>query len=758
LALPPRAAPDERKRLEALHRLAVLDTLPEPVFDAITAAAAQVCQVPIALVSLIDAERQWFKSNVGLAGTGQTPREVAFCDHAIRGEQLLEVADAALDPRFAHNPLVTGEPNIRFYGGAPIVMPGGERIGTVCVIDREPRRLSDLQRATLQSLGRIASACLAERSRHVAMTRELAASESRYRAIVEDQSELISLAGRNRTLTFVNPAYARHFGREPAQMVGHDLLDFVDEADRAAVVAHWQRVCGQDAPISNVNRMRSAQGRACWVAWTNRTLRDAAGQVVSVQSVGRDITDQSLAEQALAESERRYRGLYESTPVILHSIDAQGRLLNVSDRWLQVMGYAREEVIGRFSSEFLTPESARHAREAVLPEFFHTGRCDRVPYQFVRKDGAVVDILLSAILERDEQGLPFRSLAALEDVTETRRMAAELGRTHARLDAIVDNVPALLGHWDRDGITRFANRELQAAAGLQPEQIIGLPLQAIYDAVDPQGYPLLAPRVAAVLQGERQDFELPVHTGSGLRQLRMTLVPDQPPHGPIAGFYGMAHDITQRMSAERRLQEALKEKETLLKEVYHRVKNNLQVVQSLLNLQRRSLPEGLARVALDESVQRVRAMALVHEKLYQAGNLAVVMLPHYTEDLLAQLAEANGVAQRQILLSADIAPVNTGLDGAIPFGLLVTELVSNALKHAFHDRSGGEVRVGLVQQAGGALLSVSDNGTGLAPGFDLATCDSMGLQLARSLARQLGGELYAADAGGAAFRALLTRL
>jgi len=151
---------NERIRQEALIGLRVLDTLPEPVFDAITAAAAAACGVPIALVSLVDADRQWFKSNVGLPGVDQTPREVAFCDHAIRDNRLFEVPSASDDTRFAGNPLVVGEPRIRFYAGAPIELPNGARVGTVCVIDREPRHLTDEQRALLLCLSRVASAAL----------------------------------------------------------------------------------------------------------------------------------------------------------------------------------------------------------------------------------------------------------------------------------------------------------------------------------------------------------------------------------------------------------------------------------------------------------------------------------------------------------------------------------------------------------------------------------------------------------------------
>jgi GAF domain-containing protein len=132
---------DESQRVAQLRELLVLDSAPEPVFDSIVKLASEVCGVPIALVSLVDTERQWFKASVGLPGVNETPRDVAFCAHAIQDDALFEVPDAKNDARFSANPLVTGNPDIRFYAGAPLVLDGGARVGTLCVIDRQARQL-----------------------------------------------------------------------------------------------------------------------------------------------------------------------------------------------------------------------------------------------------------------------------------------------------------------------------------------------------------------------------------------------------------------------------------------------------------------------------------------------------------------------------------------------------------------------------------------------------------------------------------------
>lgn len=155
---------EERRRL-ALKRYGLLDTAPEAIFDGITLAIANICQVPIALVSLVDSNRQWFKSAYGLQ-VGETPRDIAFCDHAIqRPNELMVVEDAVADPRFHDNPLVIDYPHIRFYAGKPIVTNDGHAIGTLCVIDRKPRSLERYQLEALNALSSSVAAILEERRR-----------------------------------------------------------------------------------------------------------------------------------------------------------------------------------------------------------------------------------------------------------------------------------------------------------------------------------------------------------------------------------------------------------------------------------------------------------------------------------------------------------------------------------------------------------------------------------------------------------------
>jgi len=146
---------DEQERLEALRRYEILDTAAEQVFDDITALTASVCKTPMCLLTFVDKDRQWFKSNIGL-DVKETSRNISFCAHAILQHDLFEVPDALVDDRFARNPLVMGEPHIRFYAGVPLVTPQGKAVGTLCVIDRVPRELTEEQRGKIRALAQSA--------------------------------------------------------------------------------------------------------------------------------------------------------------------------------------------------------------------------------------------------------------------------------------------------------------------------------------------------------------------------------------------------------------------------------------------------------------------------------------------------------------------------------------------------------------------------------------------------------------------------
>jgi two-component sensor histidine kinase len=214
----------------------------------------------------------------------------------------------------------------------------------------------------------------------------------------------------------------------------------------------------------------------------------------------------------------------------------------------------------------------------------------------------------------------------------------------------------------------------------------------------------------------------------------------------------LQEEVAERKQAEVRITASLNEKEALLNEVHHRVKNNLQAVCSLLHLQSRDVQNREARRTLQESRNRVRAMALVHEKLYRSGNLARVDFAEYIRSLTSSLVRSFGVDSNAIRLHVEIDQVFLSIDYAVPCGLIVNELVHNALKHAFPDRREGEIRISCHQNDEGLVLQISDNGAGIPADPDLGKTNSLGLQLVRTLVEQLDGSIEVSNSAGTDFR------
>jgi len=222
-----------------------------------------------------------------------------------------------------------------------------------------------------------------------------------------------------------------------------------------------------------------------WMDTRGEAIRSADGTIVGLRGTAQEITARKAQEQALALTQARLQALYESTPAMLHSIDEQGRLLNVSDAWLARLGYQRSEVIGRLSGDFLTAASREFASREVLPAFFRTGRCDDVPYQMVAKDGEVVDVLLSAILERGAPGQPARSLAVTKDVTLRRRAERALAHEHQRLLNLVDSTRAGTWEWNVQTGEVIVNERWADILGWQRDALVPVTNQFRVDIAHP---------------------------------------------------------------------------------------------------------------------------------------------------------------------------------------------------------------------------------------------------------------------------------
>lgn len=262
--------------------------------------------------------------------------------------------------------------------------------------------------------------------------------------------------------------------------------------------------------------------------------------------------------------------------------------------------------------------------------------------------------------------------------------------------------------------------------------------------------------------GEKITLDLAVEPGELARTyssgrkggaiFEITMYPVTSPHGEVVHVVAIWRDVTERRQAEVNVRASLQEKELLLKEVHHRVKNNLQVVSSLLSLQGESIKDPPSRRAFREARDRVRSMASIHEMLYQSGDLARIDFSGYISNLASQLFSSHNVNPERVKLQIDVEPVSLGINLGVPCGLLINELMTNALKHAFPGGRAGTIMVGLKEMPDHSIrLAVRDNGIGLSPDIDVSAADSLGFQLITTLVSQLNATLEVRRDGGTEF-------
>ena len=278
----------EASRQQSLDRLSVLDSGAEASFDGLVHAAAAICGTPIALISLIDHDRQWFKANVGLEGVSETSRAISFCTHAIEQRDLFVVEDAQLDPRFASSPLVTGDPRIRFYAGAPLHLTDGAAVGTLCVIAREPLRLTDQQREVLRQLGRTAV--------HLLEGRRALMAEGDMRQEAERISSgmpigLYATDGEG-ACTFTNPRWQEIFGLSLEESLGSGWADTIHPEDRSAVFAEWTQAAEEAREFEMGFRLLRRDGSLINVHSQAKAFRDPAGVITGFLGFAQDVTSE----------------------------------------------------------------------------------------------------------------------------------------------------------------------------------------------------------------------------------------------------------------------------------------------------------------------------------------------------------------------------------------------------------------------------------------------------------------------------------
>jgi PAS domain S-box-containing protein len=573
--------------------------------------------------------------------------------------------------------------------------------------------------------------------------------EEKFRQLADHPGEVLWMMDANSGETlYISPAYEQIWGRSyrelPATLDG--WVQPVHPDDRPKVLeAYNAALTGTLEDRGLEYRITRPDGSTRWVWSRIYPILNAAGDVYRIAGTSNDITKQKWAWESLRESEERYRLMADNATDLISRHSAQGVYLYASPASRALLGFRPEELLGTSAYGYLHPDDTDAIRRADADggTFLSAGTA---MYRVRRKDGAYVWFESSArVVRHPLTGEVQEVIVVSRDITARRRAEEAL----RRYEFIANSSNEFMTLINREYVYEAANTAYCKAHGREREQIVGRSVSDVWGQETFTG--VIKGYLDHCFAGNDVQYERWFDFGSsGRRYVAVNYCPYRGESGEVTHAVVVSHDLTDRKRDEDAIHASLKEKEMLLKEIHHRVKNNLQVISSLLNLQSNSIESKETRELVRESQNRVRSMALIHEKLYQSESLAQVQFAEYLRNLTRDLFRSYSAGGVGLKLQAEEIPLD--VDTAIPCGLIINELVSNALKYAFPAGRTGDLHISFLKiSRERCAMTVTDNGVGLPADIDVKNPKTLGLQLVNMLVNQLHGTLDVVTDGGTTF-------
>jgi PAS domain S-box-containing protein len=545
---------------------------------------------------------------------------------------------------------------------------------------------------------------------------------------------------------------------------------YPDIAYRKNITGTIRRIIDENKYFEHFeSTIRTKNGDLKVISWNTRAIPDDAGSIENFVAIGVDITERKRIGDALKESEERYSALFYHNNSVSLLIDPDaGMIVEANSAACTYYGYTREQMTGLriFDLNHLPAEIVLHnlfvAKNAGEKHFFSD-------HFLANGERRSVEIFSGPI---NVKGKPlFYSI--IHDITDRKKAEAALKESERELTEIIEHLPDATLVIDRTGKVISWNKEIEEMTGVKAEDMVG---KGDYEYALPF-YGTRRPILVDLVFESDEESEQKYYKVIKRRGDLIIAETDLPkPLGKIVTLWGKAsplydekgnktgaietiRDVTERKKAEERLRSfneeleqgiaertarinaSLKEKDVLLREIHHRVKNNLQIVYSLLNLQARQIPDENVKQMLKESQNRIKVMALVHEKLYRSDDISHIILSEYILNLVTILLDFYVLDRGQVTAKVEVKDISINIDTSIPIGLMINELVSNSLKHAFPERRKGEIAISVQKVDHTLTILYKDNGVGIPEGFDWRNAPSLGLRLVISLVEQLSGTI-----------------
>lgn len=524
----------------------------------------------------------------------------------------------------------------------------------------------------------------------------------------------------------------------PEQFLGKIFVDVLppDAAETCLEAVHT--AVREGVGLSKPYRLSLPKGER-WFELSVARKGSSDGAESRFISLARDITERVRSEQALRDSEERFRAIVDATPNALIIVNTSRIIVLVNQRTEQMFGYARRELIGK-PVDILLPERFRPNHHVHMKNYFaslHARPMDAGRELFgLRKDGTELPLEIALTPMETDEGVFV--LTSIVDITSRKRAEQALRDSEITLNRA--QAVAHAGSWRLDARQNILewSRETYNIFGV-PEGV-SLTYELFLSYIHPEDREYMDRSWKAALKGTPYDLEHRIIVNGNIKWVRERAELEIDPGGTLLRGIGIVQDVTERKHAEGKIKAALEEKEVLLKEIHHRVKNNMQVVSSLLDIQSDQILEEKSKDVFREIQNRVKSMALIHELLYRSSNIGRINFADYAHELVESVQSSFDTTTRNITVTMDIAPLLMGVETALPCGLIINELICNSIKHAFPNIKKGIISIGLSQTADHHLvLTVRDNGIAIPAGLVLSKTRSLGLTIVTMLVKQLQG-------------------
>ena len=851
--------PNQVERLLELESYGVIDVNIQTELKGLVELAASICNAPISLINLLDAKKQVTKAEKGFELLN-IPKESSFCQYTIEQQEIMIVNDASKDRRFKENPFVKNSPNIRFYAGVPLKTSNNYNLGTLCVLDKEQRELTEAQQENLALLADEVMARLElikKKNKLQNRNEELKKSK----AFLRNSSDIKTIIDPD-TLKFLE------INSKAPELLGGNAKDFVGKK-------FGNRLISEDKKkeiLSFISERKDKMGR--FVA----AVESQSGETLYLEHsftfydgkwfmTARNITDREKTFIDLQKNQRKTNTILDAASDCIIIADHEGKITQFNTAAEETFGYTKNEILGQKLTDTIVPNQHREGHEHGMQHYINTGKgpiMDQlIEMPALKKDGTELTVELrvtqigdtdppqflgilrdiserikaqkklrktltnlaigqelaevgswtwniekgsikwsekvydicgidnvslkptidlfkqqvhpadrdkfnhviekvrqGAVIDRYEHRLlmpngdvkwvrhsgrttynsnskPIEINGAIQDITKQKIAQLKLEREKQLSDEIINSLPISFFMFDRDGNAIRWNDKVREFTGYSEQQIAYMHPR---DFVPAKHQKHIQKGITEVFRHGKATLEANLKTKDGQTKPHI-LSASRFKSQSVEYFLGTAIDISEIKEYEKRLENSLEEKEVLLSEIHHRVKNNLAIISGLLQLESFNATDDGIRNTLQNSQMRIHSMAQVHEMLYNSNDFTNLSFKDFVSEIVNSIKSVYQQLQNDITFELNIESLQLNVNQAIPCGLIINEVVTNAYKHAFKEGEEGRIQISLSQVGDTIRLNVKDNGRGLRDNFSLSESSSLGFKLIETLTSQLNADI-----------------